>query len=716
MSSRGQRTARRLGVVLIAASAGGGAVLAGSGGTAGAAGGGLLGQTPAASSAPADIGTFSTPFAEPSIGRTRTAARCIKKHGVPANDPTYDGLIYDCKPAGVSVNVLTNGRVMYYDGLEGTENINTSMLFEYGHNSGNDQSRVLDLHGDPTGLRARFATPRHTDGGANGNGDPTSEKTLPAPLYSTEKYNDGALFCSDNTFLPDGRVLAMGGTDYYNEPNVKVGSGQYGVSELEGIKQSRIYDPKRNSWYQTGSMHFGRWYPTAIELANGNVFTASGVTKLVKPVYTSHPGDSLTNVEQTETYDTLKGRWTLDPDSANKSLPLFPRLSLLPDGKVFYNANGQAFNPFGQSYDEALWNLASVYDPNAQSWHDLGIPGVTDLAPGGLSLDVPSALKDAGSALKQGGIPGFGAKTTLGGFRGSTFSVMLPLTPGKNGAYNSASFLTAGGVLNPPSPGSYFTTSDSRITTVDTTGGRDVMSTRPTGDLNGPRWYPSGVLTPTGLVFAFNGADRDEVAGPGVEVAKRQAEMFDPSTQKWSPVAFSHDPRTYHNSATLLPDGRILVGGHAPISFLYLKNLTLPGGVTAPNDGRDPSFEIFSPPYLFWGARPKIASAPSRIAYARRIRVRVAGRASAIRQVVLVRNTSVSHLVDANQRNVVLPVVSRHGHTVTVKAPPSANVAPPGGYMLFVSRRSRKGLIPSKAAQAFVGIGRLEAMAHPKHS
>ena len=112
---------------------------------------------------------------------------------------------------------------------------------------------------------------------------------------------------------------------------------------------------------------------------------------------------------------------------------------------------------------------------------------------------------------------------------------------------------------------------------------------------------------PTGQVIAFNGADRDEVVGPGVEVAKRQAEMFDPATKQWTPLAFSHDERTYHNTAALLPDGRVLIGGHAPISTLYLNDTTLPGGVTAPNNGRDPSFEIYTPPYLHWGARPKVA-------------------------------------------------------------------------------------------------------------
>jgi Domain of unknown function (DUF1929) len=78
---------------------------------------------------------------------------------------------------------------------------------------------------------------------------------------------------------------------------------------------------------------------------------------------------------------------------------------------------------------------------------------------------------------------------------------------------------------------------------------------------------------------------------------------------------------------------------------------------------------------------------------------------------VLVSNPSVTHLVDANQRNVQLPVVARSGNTLTVQAPPSGNVAPPGPYMLFVNQQTSRGLIPSKSAQLFLGLNPLEAQA-----
>jgi galactose oxidase-like protein len=683
-----------------------------------------LAPTGPASSNPRDIGSFSTPFVEPTIvtaagKHVKTSNKCIRYANAP-NDPTYDGPLYDCKPAGVSVNVLPNGKIMYFDGLEGTENVKYSIVLEYGNNSVDDQSRLLSLRSGATGAGAKWTDPRPVTGGANPNGlspSEQSEQVLPPALVSHATYNAGALFCTDNIFLPDGTVMANGGTGYYNEPGFTVGKGNYGVAELQGLKNTRIYEPASNTWVQSGSMNYGRWYPSTITLPSGEVMVVSGVTKLLKPVYPTHVSDSATNVEETETYNPITGKWTTNPASANRSLPLYPRIHELPDGHIFYNAAGQSFNPFGQSYDEAEWNIAAAYDPGTQSWTDLGVPGLTDINPA-QSLSAGAAFADAAAndaqVLKQGGIPGGGSLVTIPGFRGSTFSIEMPLVPNAQGQYTSASFLTAGGVVNPPSPGSYFATSDGRLTTVSTAGGQDRMSTIPTGDLPGPRWYPSGVLLPTGQVLAFNGSDRDEVVGPGDEIGQRQTLLFDPATRRWSIVASSHDVRTYHNSAVLLPDGRILVGGHAPISTDYASNITLPGGVTAPNDGRDPSFEIYTPPYMYYGPQARITKAPAErhpLSYGHTFKLTISQKASKVSSVVLVSNPSLTHLIDPNQRNVVLPILSRHGSTLVVKAPPNGDVAPPGPYMLFVNMGTARGLEPSRSVQLFLGINGLEKQA-----
>jgi hypothetical protein len=605
-----------------------------------------------ASGGPAALGVFRAPITEPTLSDGRqTDQDCV----------TNDDGSKSCKPAGNSVNVLPSGKILYWNALEGTENIKTSIVTEYAAKSVNDQTRLLDLSGP------FWSKPSPNDAGANPNGyanDPL------IPGGDTQTNNDGALFCSDQNYLPDGRIIATGGTAYYNDPSVP-GTG-YGVVELEGLRNTRIYDPKTNTWAQGADTHIGRWYPALVELGNGDQFIASGVQKLLKPIYPDRIEGSGTNVKQTETLDLKTGKWNDNGTTGQKSLPLFPRLSLLPNGHVYYEAAGQSFNPFGQSYDEVLWNQAASYNPQTKTWKDLGIPGIG---------------------------------TTHPGFRGSSFSIQLPLRPGPDGRYTTARYLAAGGVLGipAPSPGDYVATKDSVVTTVDTTKG-DAISTKQVGDLNQPRWYSSGVLLPTGDVMAFSGADRDEVATPGTEIPVKQAELFDHETQTWKPMATASRARTYHNTAVLMPDASVLVGGHSTIPTLYTSDITLPGGITAPN-GRDPSFERYEPPYLSCGPQPVIEKADSSLGYGGRTSVDVDVPASEVKSVVLVRNPTVTHLVDGDQRNVELPIVGRSGHRVTVAAPPDGNVAPPGPYMLFVNviGKSCGKLVPSHAAQLFVG-------------
>lgn len=602
-------------------------------------------------------GVFSEPFTEPTIDGVRTDQKCL-------SDKNGDKF---CKPAGATLNVLPDGRILYWNALEGTENNRFSIVTEGGKTFTNDAGRVLTLKGGPSWIR-----PSPERGGANPNGS-AGDPLIPG-LSSHEKYNDGALFGSHQTYLPDGRILVQGGTDYSADPGVD--ASRFGVVELGGLKATRIFDPKTNAFTQTGDTNRGRWYPTLVPLGNGTVLDFSGVRKLLKPVYKDDPQDSGTNVRQVEAYDVKTGRWTDQGAKAERSLPLYPRLHLLPDGKIFYNTSGQSFNPFGEAYDQATWNQPALYDPSSRSW------------------SVPQNVP-----LTQ----------TLTGFRGSTFSAMLPLVPDKRGRYQKASFLTAGGVLGfggATSPGSVFPTRASKITTIDTAGGQDAYSVKQTGSLSQPRWYPSATVLPTGEILATSGADKDEVVAPGTEVARRQAELFDPTTETWTPVATAHNPRTYHNTAALLPNGSVLIGGHAPISTLYTNNTTLPGGF-APHDGRDPSFEIYRPPYLFRGAQPRIAGGPRTWSLNRSYTVRSDARSGAVQKVVLVRFTSTTHLVDGGQRNVELRITRRApGGRLVVRTPSSDNVLPGGPYLLFVVKGTAKGPVPSVARTVMVRPGR----------
>ena len=92
--------------------------------------------------------------------------------------------------------------------------------------------------------------------------------------------------------------------------------------------------------------------------------------------------------------------------------------------------------------------------------------------------------------------------------------------------------------------------------------------------------------------------------------------------KEWVPLAKAGRVRTYHNSAILLPDGSILVGGHSPINTGYgAKGDNSAEAVTGTNNLKDPSLEILKPPYLFRGPRPKITDAQRGIRWGERFSI-----------------------------------------------------------------------------------------------
>lgn len=614
-------------------------------------------STAASARSTAEVGAWGDPFAEPTINGQVTDEVCLDEPK--GDEPEHGGTVKSCKVTATTLAVLGGDDVVYWNGLEDTEEVEMGIAAEYGEISTQDQVRRLDL-------ASRTWTESDPDTGRE-VGDPPNE--LVPGLASTETYNDDVLFCAAIAHTSDGQVLSVGGTTYYAEPDVP--GTRYGVVELQGSKATRLYDPVTDSWTQAGDMAWGRWYPTLVPLADGKQFVAGGVGKLMKPLYTDRdPQDSGRNVVQTETFDPATLEWTENPDSADKTFPLYPRLHLIPGGGVYYNAAGQVYNPQGLAYDQALWNVASVYDPTSQSWSDVGIPG---------------------------------GASPYAGFRGSTTSIMLPLRPDDSGAYTEASFLTAGGIIG-TTPGTYFAVSDSRVDTIDTT---DLsLSSETVGALNTPRWYGQSVLLPTGEVFLVNGASADEVVGPGTAIPNLQPELWNPETGEWTEVATPTQARTYHNSAALLPDGTVLVGGHDPISTAYSYNFTIADGTTTPNETRNPTFEVYSPPYLFRGERPTVTNAPATITPGQgSVKLVLDVKGDDVESVMLMRKTAITHLVDGGQRAVELPITTRAGNTVEVTAPADASITPAGPYLLFVNRSTDQGPVPSEAHEVTVAQG-----------
>jgi hypothetical protein len=195
-----------------------------------------------------------------------------------------------------------------------------------------------------------------------------------------------------------------------------------------------------------------------------------------------------------------------------------------------------------------------------------------------------------------------------------------------------------------------------------------------TAPMHFPRRQMNLVIMANGQVMASGGS-----SGPDFNPATNivyTPEVWDPVVQTWTEMANHLMPRLYHSETLLLLDGRILsIGGGQPAA-------------TGLNDNFNG--EIFSPTYLWnpdgspvTASRPIITSAPTQVTYGQGFPVQVQNVAAGTSKVLWIRLGAVTHTFNESQRLNHL-TASQTGNTITVTAPASANLAPPGFYILFV--------------------------------
>ena len=161
----------------------------------------------------------------------------------------------------------------------------------------------------------------------------------------------------------------------------------------------------------------------------------------------------------------------------------------------------------------------------------------------------------------------------------------------------------------------------------------------PALELNEGRAHFNSVLLPGGSVFTNGGGygrmNDTLYAGPVYD-----AELLAPGgAGGWRTVAAEADARTYHSTAVLLPDGRVVSAGDdrdiVPAPVPAGSPADMPAGHIALQSR---TAQIWSPPYLFDGQRPVVTFAPDRVRYDAPFRVSVDGRSRrAIAQAYLMR-------------------------------------------------------------------------------
>ena len=141
------------------------------------------------------------------------------------------------------------------------------------------------------------------------------------------------VFCSGTAALPDGRALVVGGTSDYS---------------FTGENRASFFDPATNQWIQSQNMVDGRWYATATTLGR---WASDGLLRSAADRrHQQHASRSTTSR-------------TRAPAGAARSAapftpPLYPRMWVLPNGRVFYSGHGSGGS------NSSGW----IFDPVARTW------------------------------------------------------------------------------------------------------------------------------------------------------------------------------------------------------------------------------------------------------------------------------------------------------------------------------------------------------------
>ncbi len=204
---------------------------------------------------------------------------------------------------------------------------------------------------------------------------------------------------------------------------------------------------------------------------------------------------------------------------------------------------------------------------------------------------------------------------------------------------------------------------------------------RPAMPLSLPRIHLNAVLLPDRTVFVSGGAIVHEETAIA-PIARLQAEIYDPLTDTWRPGAVARTVRMYHSVSLLMPDGRVMTTSGNPPPY----GRHVPW--QPPQENEEMTIEMYSPPYMFSANRPVIDRAPLEWRYNQTVEL-VTGHSGAILWAELIRSGITTHAFDNSQRLVDLPITARANSGLSVQTPPTAGVAPPGWYILFLVDQQR---------------------------
>ena len=489
--------------------------------------------------------------------------------------------------------------------------------------------------------------------------------------------------------LRTGKVLYFGGSENVGSQNVAGGAA---------IDKTRLYDPA------TGALEILPSPPRHDLFCCGHAFLSDG--RLLAAGGTKDWG-GVAHPNHGQNFEGLRSAAVFEPAAPAGSSPWtpierlrpergqtrgggawYPALAGLPDGKVLRMGGPP-------EYEDSRHNnrMLEVFDPETGHWIDQGAPAdipasdVYDLpqyprlhvmGTGQVFCPTPLEGPTGGPGWQSWTWnPASRAWTPVGSGPGGEFngfdtsSVLLPLHAAEH--YRAHVLYT-----NRPDP--MIIDLSALAPSWQATAPRALFD-----PVSGPpvRYHATAVILADGTVLLQGGHSDPSDWDPPVLTA----ELFDPKTGAWSIAAVAAVPRVYHSVALLLPDGRVWTAGS-----------------DYGNGSHEMRMEMYSPPYLFRGARPVITAAPDVVAIAANFDVETP-QAASIATAALVRCGTATHAQVIDQRWVDLAIAQVQQGRLTLTAPPNSRVAPPGYYMLF--------LLDGSGVPSVARILRLQSSARP---
>ena len=426
---------------------------------------------------------------------------------------------------------------------------------------------------------------------------------------------------------------------------------------------THVYDPATGT-FTTATPSDSLFCSGLAKLPDGRVLVAGGY---------GASSTGMLGIADTNIFDPATNTWTRAADMHLKRW--YPDLTELPDGRYVVLS--------GNSTDANTWSdTPEVYDPAANTWTLLS----------GVSTPQVHEVEYPFSYLAPNGkIFTIGPEEDVSYWLDANAQTWTSVGPSglKNG---SAVMYRPGRILYSGGAASVETTSSSvaAAATIDLTAATPAWQA--VAPMHYPRTYHTLTTLADGRVLAVGGeATSDQSV---VTTGALPAEIWDPATNQWTTIDSIAAARNYHSTAVLLPDGRVLIagGGHPT-------GLSDPGQYNA---------QIYSPSYLFNGARPTITASPGSATYGGTMTVGTPDAAS-ISAVNLVSFGSDTHQSDMDQHFVPLTFTAGSG-TLSVQAPSGGAIAPPGDYMLFVVNKAG---VPSVAATVHLSASAPTAPAAP---